>query len=79
MVDFNRLVSSPTLFSMLFKKAVKASIVRFCYLIHGTIGVLLTVYLTGDNYFWFVSASVVVYMMEMILTFGYNEDGEWKW
>ncbi len=64
---------------MLFKKAVKASIVRLCYLIHGTIGVFLTVYLTGDSYFWFVSVTVLVYMMEMILTFGYNEDGEWKW
>ncbi|XP_033631989.1 transmembrane protein 26-like [Asterias rubens] len=64
---------------MLFKKALKASIVRFCYLAHGTIGVFMTVYLTGNNYFWFVSVTVLVYMMEMILTFGYNEDGEWRW
>ncbi|XP_072030108.1 transmembrane protein 26-like [Amphiura filiformis] len=64
---------------MRYLKAIRASVVRFCYLIHGSVGVFLTVYLTQNSYYWFTAAALILCMIEIILTFKCNEGGEWRW
>ncbi|XP_022083209.1 transmembrane protein 26-like isoform X1 [Acanthaster planci] len=65
--------------NMQLKKALRASVVRFCYLVHGATGIFLTVYLEQNSLYWFISILVLVYMIEMYVTFSFKEDGEWKW
>ncbi|XP_038076648.1 transmembrane protein 26-like [Patiria miniata] len=61
------------------RKAFKASMVRLAFLFHGLISIFAAIYSTQVSEYWFIAVAAVLSMLEMILTYKLNENGEWKW
>ncbi|XP_072030107.1 uncharacterized protein [Amphiura filiformis] len=64
---------------MHLSKAIRASVVRLGFLIHGMVGLFGLVYTTQISTYWFLGVSMVVMMTEIVLTYRLNKKGEWKW
>ncbi|XP_054759595.2 transmembrane protein 26-like [Lytechinus pictus] len=64
---------------MKLQRGIRASIVRAAFLFHGLAAIFCVVYTSQNSYYWFLAIGFVFLAMEMVLTYSFNDDGEWKW
>lgn len=64
---------------MLFKTALKATTVRVAFMLHSLVAIFATVYTSQNSLYWFLSVAFIIMGMEMLVTYTFNETGEWKW
>ena len=64
---------------MRLSKAIRASVVRLGFLVHGMVGIFGLVYTTQISTYWFIGVTMILLMIEIVVTYRLSKNGEWKW